>query len=229
MTGTGLIFSILTWIVPLVVAIILHEIAHGWVASAFGDPTARRAGRLSLNPVRHVDPIGTVALPLVLAVSGAPLFGWAKPVPVNPALLRNPRWHGILVAAAGPGINLVLATAAAFAYGIAVTGLDGRQPGVFQLFIVANLFNFMTINLFLAVFNMLPVPPLDGGHVVAGLLPPRLGARYERLGRLGIVLLMVVIVAVPLLFPHAHVAERILLPPVRAIQGLLLTDVAGLG
>jgi Zn-dependent protease len=229
MTGTGLIFSILTWIVPLVIAIVLHEIAHGWVANAFGDPTARRAGRLSLNPVRHVDPIGTVALPLVLAISGAPLFGWAKPVPVTPSLLRNPRWHGVLVSAAGPGINLVLAMFAAFAYGIAVTSLDGRQPGVFQLFVIANLFNFMTINLFLAVFNMLPVPPLDGGHVVAGLLPPSLGARYERLGRLGIVLLMVVIVAVPLLFPHAHVAERILLPPVRAIQGLLLGGVAGLG
>src|SRR5436305_9636662 len=116
MSEDNILFQAATWLIPLVVAIILHEIAHGWVALAFGDPTAKRKRRLSLNPLRHVDPVGTVILPLVLAVSGAPVFGWAKPVPVVESRLRNPRWHMMLVALAGPGMNLLLAIVGALAW-----------------------------------------------------------------------------------------------------------------
>src|SRR5919107_1478718 len=115
MTPDNLAFQIATWLIPLIIAIVLHEISHGWVASAFGDPTAREQGRLSLNPIRHVDPIGTVGLPLLLAVTGAPVFGWAKPVPVVAKRMRNPRLHMMLVALAGPGMNLLLAMLAGIA------------------------------------------------------------------------------------------------------------------
>src|SRR4051812_6250738 len=105
----NIVLRVATWLIPLIVAIVLHEISHGWAANAFGDPTARERGRLSLNPLRHVDPFGTVLLPLVLAVSGAPVFGWAKPVPVVAKRMRNPRLHMMIVALAGPGMNLFLA------------------------------------------------------------------------------------------------------------------------
>src|SRR4029450_3081149 len=118
MEADNILLQVSTWLVPLIVAIVLHEISHGWVANAFGDPTARRKGRLSLNPVRHVDPVGTVALPLILAVSGAPVFGWAKPVPVVARRLRNPRVHMMLVALAGPGMNLLLALLGALAWAV---------------------------------------------------------------------------------------------------------------
>jgi Zn-dependent protease len=169
MSADNIVFRIATWLIPLVIAIVLHEIAHGWVAlpSAIRPPSAKR--RLSLNPLRHVDPIGTVALPLVLAVSGAPLFGWAKPVPVVARRLRNPRVHMMLVALAGPGMNLLLAILGAVAW----AGLRWLQPpeGLGWDFLILNVANFMIINVSLAIFNLLPIPPFDGGHVVEGLLP----------------------------------------------------------
>src|SRR4051794_21723368 len=175
----NIVLKISTWLVPLVFAIVLHEISHGWVASAFGDPTARRRGRLSLNPIRHVDPIGTVVLPLFLAVSGAPVFGWAKPVPVVARRMRNPRVHMILVALAGPGMNLLLAVAGAVALALLIAAAP--PPGLGSLFVALNLFNFVAINIFLAVFNMLPIPPFDGGHVVEGLLPRWAAVHYAKL------------------------------------------------
>ena len=217
-----MLLSLSTWIVPLVAAIILHEISHGWVANAFGDPTARRAGRLSLNPVRHADPVGTLILPTVLAMSGAPIFGWAKPVPVNISKLRNPRWHGILVTAAGPGMNLALALLTAIAYGVL---LAATAPGPMSWglsFLAANLINFILINLFLAVFNLLPIPPLDGGHIVAGLLPPRQGEKFERLGRFGLPVLLGVLVVLPLVNPAWSVMQYVIVPPVRAMMEALL-------
>lgn len=217
-----MLLSLSTWVVPLVAAIILHEISHGWVANAFGDPTARRAGRLSLNPVRHVDPVGTLILPVVLAMSGAPIFGWAKPVPVNMARLGNPRWHGILVTAAGPGMNLALALVTAIAYGalLAVTAPGPMSWGTG--FLAANLVNFILINLFLAMFNLLPIPPLDGGHIVAGLLPPRQGAWFERLGRFGLPVLLGLLVVLPLVDPRLSVMHHVIVPPVRAMMEWLL-------
>lgn len=216
----SLLFRIATWLIPLVVAIVLHEISHGWVASAFGDPTARERGRLSLNPIRHVDPVGTIVVPLVLAVTGAPVFGWAKPVPVVAARMRNPRLHMMIVALAGPGMNLFLALVGAIAFALLRRG--DAVAGPVTVFLLFNLLNFVAINIFLAVFNMLPIPPFDGGHVVEGLLPPRLGRRYAKLGRFGFPLLLVLLVGVPMAFPNADLVERVVGPPVDWMIDLLL-------
>jgi Zn-dependent protease len=216
----NIVFRVATWLIPLVVAIVFHEVAHGWVANAFGDPTARRKGRLSLNPIRHVDPFGTIVLPLILAVSGAPVFGWAKPVPVVARRMRNPRLHMILVALAGPGMNLLLALVGA----LALAGLIAAAPppGLIWVFIGLNLFNFVAINVFLAVFNMLPIPPFDGGHVVEGLLPRPLAVQYAKLGRYGFVVLVALLFVLPKLFPGADIVDRLVRPPVALIAGALL-------
>jgi Zn-dependent protease len=219
MNPDNILFRVATWLIPLVIAIVLHEVSHGWVANAFGDPTAKRMRRLSLNPLRHMDPIGTVALPLVLAVSGAPVFGWAKPVPVVAHRMRNPRVHMMLVALAGPGMNLLLALLAA----IAIAALRWLAPGegIGWVFLYVNLANFLVINIFLAVFNMLPIPPFDGSHVVEGLLPRPMAARYARLGRFGFPFLLFLLVVLPMLLPQANVIAFVVVPPVRILVGLL--------
>jgi Zn-dependent protease len=216
-----LLLDIATWLIPLVVAIVLHEISHGWVANAFGDPTARDLGRLSPNPIRHVDPVGTVALPLILAVTGAPVFGWAKPVPVVAARMRNPRLHMMLVALAGPGMNLLLALVAVAALALVIPGVVSGARGA--EFVFANIKNFLVINIFLAVFNMLPMPPFDGGHVVEGLLPRPLAARYAKLGKYGFLLLILLLVVVPMVWPKLNVIEWIVVPPVKALLGVYLS------
>ena len=217
MTSDNIVFQAATWLIPLVIAIVLHEIAHGWVALAFGDPTAKRKRRLSLNPVRHVDPIGTVVLPLALAVSGAPVFGWAKPVPVVARRLRNPRVHMMLVALAGPGMNLLLALIGALAW----AGLTWLQPprGLGWDFLVLNVLNFILINVSLAIFNLLPIPPFDGGHVVEGLLPRALAMRYARLARFGFPILFLLLVVLPL--ANIHLVADLIGPPIRFLLRLL--------
>jgi len=220
MAPDNIVFQVATWLIPLIVAIVLHEISHGWVANAFGDPTARDLGRLSLNPVRHVDPVGTVVLPLVLAVSGAPVFGWAKPVPVVAQRMRNPRLHMMLVALAGPGMNLLLALVAGIV--LALVRPDGPPAGPGMWFLLLNLINFIAINLFLAVFNLLPIPPFDGGHVVEGLLPRRLARHYSKLARFGFPLLIFLLLILPMLVPQANVVERVVRPPVEWLLRLFL-------
>ena len=219
MDPADILLQLSTWLVPLVFAIVLHEISHGWVANAFGDPTAREAGRLSLNPVRHVDPVGTIALPLILAVSGAPVFGWAKPVPVVAARLRNPRLHMMIVALAGPAMNLVLAVLAALV--LALLGPLERGAGLAPALVHLNLINFIAINIFLALFNLLPMPPFDGGHVVQGLLPRPLARRYASLQRFGFPLLIFLLLILPMLVPRANIVERVVVPPVLALMRLL--------
>ncbi|TMJ20794.1 MAG: site-2 protease family protein [Alphaproteobacteria bacterium] len=226
MAPDHVLFHAATWIVPLVFAIVLHEVSHGWAALAFGDPTAKRKGRLSLNPVRHVDPVGTVILPLVLAVSGAPVFGWAKPVPVVARRMRRPRLHMMLVALAGPGMNLLLASVAAFA--LALLRWIAPVEGIGWIFLETNLINFLLINVFLAVFNLLPIPPFDGGHVVEGLLPRSLALRYRRLGRFGFPLLIFLLVIVPWMAPEADIVARLVVPPVQWVIALMAW-LAGLG
>ena len=226
MEPDSLIFSIATWLIPLVVAIVLHEISHGWVANAFGDPTAKKLGRLSPNPIRHVDPIGTVVLPLILVLSGAPVFGWAKPVPVVAARMRNPRLHMMIVALAGPGMNLLLGLIAAVGLALALGVANLNSPA--GLFLVANLENFLIINIFLAVFNLLPLPPFDGGHVVQGLLPRRIEPQWKKLDRYGLLLFIFLLLVLPWLVPGADIVERLVVPPVRVLIGLF-TGLVGIG
>ena len=227
MEQPDLVFRIATWLIPLVFAIVLHEISHGWVANAFGDPTAKEQGRLSPNPVRHVDPVGTVGLPLLLAVTGMPVFGWAKPVPVVAARMRNPRLHMVLVALAGPGMNLLLAFLAALTLAFAFAW--AKPPvGFWTMFALANLNNFLILNVFLAVFNMLPVPPFDGGHVVEGLLPRRMVGGWRGLGRYAFPILIVLLLVLPMISPRLSVVAWLVVPPVEALLGLIFA-ITGLG
>jgi Zn-dependent protease len=184
----GLDFTtILVLFVVLIASLTFHEAAHAWTANRLGDPTARLLGRLSLNPAVHVDPIGTVLFPLIAMVTGAPLIGWAKPVPVDMRNLRDPKRDFAIVAAAGPISNLILAVAGA-AVVFAVFG-DDRSALRDGNVLAYGLFYFVLINVLLAVFNMIPIPPLDGGNVLIGLLPAPLAAIVESLRSWGFVLL----------------------------------------
>jgi Zn-dependent protease len=195
----GTLFNAATLILPLVFAIVCHEVAHGAMARLLGDHTAEEQGRLTLNPFPHVDPIGTVVLPGMLALAHLPIFGWAKPVPVDYRRLRNPRWGMLLVAAAGPGSNLLLAVLAAVALGLfARNGLvdTGSQLGL-GAFTIANLANFLAINLFLALFNLIPIPPFDGSHILEALLPRRWAQRYARIRSKGMLIVILLLLILP--------------------------------
>lgn len=217
-------WKLATWLIPLIIAIVFHEVSHGLVANALGDPTAKLRGRLSFNPIKHVDPFGTVLLPMVLAVTGAPVFGWAKPVPVVSQRLRNPRWHMILVALAGPGMNLLLALIASLIFTSLVAA---SAQGPVWAFVGQNLLNFMVINVFLAIFNLIPLPPFDGGHVVEGLLPRKLAVHYAKLRRYGFLLLIMLLLVIPQLFPGADIVARTVGPPVNWIIRALLPNSLG--
>lgn len=168
-------------VVALLISVILHEIAHGVVALRLGDPTAKEQGRLTLNPLKHIDPFGSVLLPFLLAQAGQPVFGWAKPVPVDMRRLDDPKRDMIWVAAAGPLMNLLLAIVFTL---IARTGRLSGYPLVFDVGSV-----FVDINILLATFNLIPLPPLDGGRVLTGLLPLRLAIPFSRLERFGLFIL----------------------------------------
>jgi Zn-dependent protease len=217
MGSDNLIYRAAVWIVPLVIAIVFHEVAHGWVARLLGDPTAAEQKRLSFNPLRHIDPIGTVVLPLGLALASAPVFGWAKPVPVNYRRLREPRTGMMLVALAGPATNVVLALIGAVLLGLTIATVSA--PVGAARFVVDALFAFIAINVFLALFNLLPIPPFDGGHVVGGLLPRRAVPAWTKLARFGFPLLFVLLVLVPMLAPQWNLVERFVVPPARAVTG----------
>lgn len=187
------ILSVAVYAVPAILAITLHEAAHGYAALTFGDPTARDAGRLSLNPIRHVDPMGTIVLPGFLILTQAPfLFGWAKPVPVNFNRLRSPRADMVWVALAGPGMNIALALAS----GVLLRAVP-TDPGLTGSVIGAALQFSIFINVILAVFNMIPLPPLDGGRVAVGLLPLPLARALARTEKYGILLLLGVLIGLP--------------------------------
>lgn len=191
--------------VVLLFSIVIHEVSHGYVALLNGDPTARMLGRITLNPMPHIDPIGTVALPLLLLITHAGiLFGWARPVPVNALNFRNPRLGEITVSAAGPLSNLVLAVLFAYLY-----QLGSANPGLSKLAYYG-----CSINIFLALFNLLPLPPLDGSHILASILPPSLLRYYQYLEPVGFVLIL-------LLF-MSGLMQVLLMPIYRQIAVFLL-------
>ena len=211
MTETLLLAVIL--IPCLIVAIVFHEVAHGWAALALGDPTAKEQRRLSLNPIRHIDPIGTLLVPGALALFGGPIFGWAKPVPVRGDRLRDPRFGMVAVAAAGPGTNLLLALVGAVLFGAVsgaiIAGVNETAITVFSYFVL--------INAFLALFNLLPIPPFDGSHIVGGLLPRKWAVNWQKLQSLGM-LFFIVLIAATWAFPDSGLIENTVLPPVLWMQ-----------
>ncbi|PWB40117.1 MAG: site-2 protease family protein [Rhodocyclales bacterium] len=191
----ALIQTLAIYAIPVLLAITLHEAAHGYVARYFGDPTAYLAGRISLNPLRHVDPVGTILVPGAILVASkliggsAMLFGWAKPVPVDFARLRHPKKDMLWVAAAGPGTNLLMALAWAALLKATVT----MEPGLFSAFLAGNARAGIEINAVLMLLNLLPIPPLDGGRIAVSLLPHRLAWQFTRLEPYGLAILLVLL------------------------------------
>ncbi len=226
-------FSLALVLIPaLVIAIVFHEVAHGYAAKLLGDPTASERGRLTLNPLRHVDPVGTLLVPGALALLGGPVFGWAKPVPVNKYRLKNPRFGMMVVAAAGPGSNFVLAVVGAVLLGLVMpSGIGmGSDTGAGAAMLVnrlgetqwlaTGLFYSVLINTFVGLFNLLPIPPFDGSHIVGGLLPARLRAGWERVQGIGMALFLIVIAA-SWVFGTGWLSQ-VLMPPVGAAMGFFL-------
>jgi Zn-dependent protease len=202
--------------IVLLFSLTVHEMAHAWTADRLGDPTARLAGRVSLNPVVHADLIGTVVFPLLALVTGAPLIGWANPVPVNVRRLRRGPRDFVLVAAAGPASNLVLAFAASLALAVLPVSPQTLHDTNLSVPVAAILSRAIGLNVLLAVFNMIPIPPLDGGNVIAGLLPAHLAVQFNRLRQYGVLLLYA------LIFSGGF--DRIVLPPYRMILSWLPTQ-----
>jgi Zn-dependent protease len=187
-------YDVSVWVLPLVIAITFHEAAHGFVAHQLGDKTAWELGRVSFNPLKHIDPFGTLVLPAMLLLAHSPfLFGYAKPVPVNFRALRNPRIGMVLVALAGPATNIALALFAAAAFHLLTF-----VPASAAQWVADNLKNALVINVVLAIFNMLPIPPLDGGRVAVGLLPRWLAIPLSRLEPYGMLILIGFLIVLPL-------------------------------
>lgn len=219
-----ILFLASIWVTPVLLAITLHEAAHGWAAWKLGDDTAKSLGRVTFNPLAHIDPFGTIILPAILISAGGILFGWAKPVPVNFGRLGHPRRDMVLVAAAGPAINIGLAIASALALHL----LPFMGP-TFGEWVGRNLINSININLLLAIFNMMPLPPLDGGRVAVGILPRPLAIQLARLERYGLFILIGLIFILPILGRQLgtdlNIFRWLVLGPLEFLRGVLLHGV----
>ena len=211
MSDLTLVEKVIVWAIPVLFAITVHEVAHGWVASRLGDQTARSMGRLTLNPIKHIDPIGTVVLPMVLLYIGGFIFGWAKPVPVNWQNLGHPRRDMALVAAAGPCANLVMLVLWALLAKLLVMVTQNPVWITQLVFIMCSIG--ITINIVLMVLNLFPVLPLDGGRIMTSLLPARLALAYSRLEPFGLLLLVLLLVT--------GVLGNILGPVTSSIEGVI--------
>jgi Zn-dependent protease len=221
--GSTALYDASTWVIPVIIAVTLHEAAHGFVAYSFGDPTAWLAGRLSLNPLKHIDRFGTILLPALLILVRSPfLFGYAKPVPVDFRRLHHPRRDMVWVALAGPATNVLLAIVSALLfYGVHLLPLPAAQ------WVAKNLENSVVINIILCVFNMLPLPPLDGGRVAVGLLPNALALPLARLERWGMPILLLLIFVLPYLGHtlgiNLNILSWVIGVPAEALYDLVLT------
>lgn len=204
--------KICIWIVPIIFAVTLHEAAHGYVAYKLGDDTAFRAGRITLNPIKHIDPLGTILLPLIMMLTTNFIFGWAKPVPVNPNKLKNPKKDTAWVAFAGPLSNFLMAVFWVGFLKIGVILVKNHYPWAVYLVYVGQAG--MIINLVLMVLNLIPIPPLDGSRVVASLLPTPWDKKYDQLSPFGFFILIALLVS--------GILNKILFPPIFWLQDVLL-------
>ncbi|MCW8851021.1 MAG: site-2 protease family protein [Gammaproteobacteria bacterium] len=185
-------YTVAVWLAPVLFAITLHEAAHGWVANKLGDPTAKRLGRITINPIKHIDPMGTIVVPLFLAMISPFVMGWAKPVPVEPRYFKSPLVDMALVAVAGPVSNFIMACVWAMFIKLVYLSMDQSQVLVFLTEMGKN---GIIINIVLMVLNLLPIPPLDGGRVVAGILPPRIALPFMQLERFGMIIILLLLVS----------------------------------
>jgi Zn-dependent protease len=218
LSANDTIYAISVWILPLVIAITFHEAAHGFVAHHFGDNTAWERGRVTFNPLKHIDPFGTVLLPAVLLLSHSPfLFGYAKPVPVNFRALRHPRIDMVWVALAGPATNIALALITAGAFHLLLYAPDSSARWIGE-----NLKNALVINVVLAVFNMLPIPPLDGGRVAVGLLPNVLAVPLSRLEPYGMLILIGFLILLPMAGAQLGLNLDVISAILRTVTGYII-------
>ena len=216
-------------IIPILLfSVIIHEIAHGWAALRLGDPTAKEMGRLTLNPIPHIDLFGSIILPIMsLATAGTVFIAWAKPVPINPGNFSRPRRDDMIVSFAGPASNLLLSLGCAGAFLVVasivrqVGGTDTPLLAESLVFLLKMFYGGVYLNIILAVFNLIPIPPLDGSHILASFLPPGAAMAYRRIGFLGIVAILFLL-QVPAVAHAFHVAVRVLASPLETLMGVSL-------